>query len=215
MADKNKSHSDEPAETTGETEPKAGSSATPAPATKPVDPAADARRKKIAGLLGALAVLAVIVVVVLISQGGDDGGNTDTSVKPVVEVPEGPPPTELETTDIVEGDGATATPGSQVTVQYVGVNYETGEEFDASWDRGEPFPFTLGSGEVIPGWDQGVEGMKVGGRRELVIPSDLAYGEQGSPPAIGPNQALVFVVDLLDVQPPGAGQAPIGSPPAG
>jgi peptidylprolyl isomerase len=188
---------------------------TAAPAAKAADPAADARRKKIFGLLAAFAVLAVIVVVVLISQGGDDGGNTDTSVKPVVEVPDGPPPAELETTDIVEGDGAEATPGSQVTVQYVGVNYETGEEFDSSWDRGEPFPFTLGAGDVIQGWDQGVAGMKVGGRRELVIPADLAYGAQGSPPAIGPNQALVFVVDLLDVQPPSAGPGAGGSVPAG
>lgn len=210
MADEKKTETDEDA-------PDADAGTTPAPAADatPADPAADARRKKLIGLFGALAVLAVIVVVVLISQGGGSDANTDTSVKPVVEVPDGPPPTELETTDIVEGDGAEATPGSQVTVQYVGVDYENGEEFDSSWDRGQPFPFTLGAGDVIAGWDQGVEGMKVGGRRELVIPSDLAYGEQGSPPAIGPNQALVFVVDLLDVQPAGAGSTGAGAVPPG
>jgi peptidylprolyl isomerase len=83
-----------------------------------------------------------------------------------------------------------------VTVSYVGVAHSTGEEFDASWNRGEPFRFRLGSGQVIPGWDQGVAGMKVGGRRMLVIPPDLAYGEQGSPPVIAPGETLVFVVDL-------------------
>lgn len=85
-------------------------------------------------------------------------------------------------------------------MQYVGVDYETGKEFDASWDRGEPFPFQLAVGMVIPGWDQGLEGMKVGGQRELVIPARLAYGKQGSPPAIGPDATLVFVIDLLGIQ---------------
>ena len=85
-------------------------------------------------------------------------------------------------------------------VQYVGISFKNGRQFDASWDRGEPFAFQLGAGQVIPGWDQGVEGMKVGGRRQLVIPPDLAYGKQGSPPAIGPNETLVFVIDLLGVQ---------------
>jgi len=85
-----------------------------------------------------------------------------------------------------------------VTVQYVGVDYKTGKQFDASWDRGEPFPFTLGNSEVIPGWEQGVEGMKVGGRRELIIPPQLAYGSTGSPPLIAPNETLVFVIDLLE-----------------
>ena len=110
-------------------------------------------------------------------------------------------PTELECVDIVEGDGATAKPGDQLTVQYVGITYDQGKEFDASWDSGQPFPFQLGAGNVIEGWDQGIEGMKVGGRRELIIPADLAYGEAGSPPTIKPDAALVFVVDLLDVQP--------------
>ena len=103
--------------------------------------------------------------------------------------------------EIVEGDGAEAKAGDEVTVQYVGVGYKTGEEFDSSWSRGEPFTFTLGAGEVIPGWDQGIDGMKVGGRRELIIPPDLAYGPAGSPPAIGPNETLIFVVDLLEVNP--------------
>ena len=134
------------------------------------------------------------------SESSEAAGSTDTSVKPEVEVPDGAPPKELETVEIVEGDGAEAKAGDQVTVQYVGVNYKTGKEFDASWDRGEPFSFTLGAGEVIGGWDQGVTGMKVGGRRELIIPPELGYGPSGSPPAIPPNETLVFVVDLLAVK---------------
>jgi peptidylprolyl isomerase len=123
----------------------------------------------------------------------------DTSTKPKVEVPEGQPPSGLEIKDLKEGDGATAKAGDAVTVQYVGINYSNGEQFDASWDNGQPFTFNLGAGEVIPGWDQGVAGMKIGGRRQLVIPPDLAYGEGGSPPAIGPNETLIFVVDLVGV----------------
>jgi peptidylprolyl isomerase len=119
--------------------------------------------------------------------------------KPTVTVPTGAAPKQLEVKELEAGSGAEAKAGDKVTVQYVGVGYESGEEFDASWDRGEPFPFTLGAGEVIPGWDQGVEGMKVGGRRELIIPPELAYGEAGAPPAIGPNETLVFVIDLLKV----------------
>ena len=128
------------------------------------------------------------------------GADADTSKKPEVEVPEGDPPAGLQVEDIVEGDGATAAAGDTVTVHYVGVSYSTGEQFDASWDRREPFSFPLGAGQVIPGWDQGVAGMKEGGRRELIIPPDLAYGESGQPPAIGPNETLVFVVDLIEVQ---------------
>jgi len=115
-------------------------------------------------------------------------------------VPSGPAPKKLTEKELVEGTGAEAKSGDEVTVQYVGVDYKTGKEFDASWDRGEPFSFTLGAGEVIPGWDQGVEGMKVGGRRELIIPPELAYGPAGSPPAIGPNETLIFVIDLLAVK---------------
>lgn len=125
---------------------------------------------------------------------------TDLETKPVVEVPDSPPPAALEVEDIVEGDGEPVTGGDELQVQYVGVSYETGEEFDASWDRGEPFAFELGAGMVIPGWDEGLEGMKVGGRRRLTIPPDLAYGSQGSPPAIGPNETLVFVIDIVDAR---------------
>lgn len=120
--------------------------------------------------------------------------------KPKVTVPKGAPPKSLVTEDLEEGTGAAAKAGDAVTVQYVGVNFKNGKEFDASWDRGEPFTFTLGVGEVIPGWDQGVEGMKVGGRRELIIPPELGYGSAGSPPAIPPNETLVFVVDLEAVE---------------
>jgi peptidylprolyl isomerase len=126
-------------------------------------------------------------------------GAEDTGKKPKVTVPNGPPPKQLEKNDLVEGTGPEAKAGDEVTVQYVGVGYDSGEEFDASWDRGEPFPFTLGAGEVIPGWDQGVAGMKVGGRRELTIPPGLAYGATGSPPVIGPNETLIFVVDMVAV----------------
>jgi peptidylprolyl isomerase len=134
------------------------------------------------------------------TSGTESAESTDTSTKPKVSVPKGAPPQELESKELVEGTGATAEAGSEVTVQYVGVNYKTGKEFDASWDRGEPFTFTLGAGEVIGGWDQGVEGMKVGGRRELIIPPELGYGPSGSPPAIPPNETLVFVIDLLAVK---------------
>lgn len=120
----------------------------------------------------------------------------DLKEKPEIPKPGGTPPTKLEGEDIVEGKGKEAKEGDKVSVQYVGVSFSTGEEFDASWERGEPFEFTLGAGEVIPGWDQGVEGMKEGGRRKLTIPPELAYGAQGQPPAIGPNETLVFVVDL-------------------
>jgi peptidylprolyl isomerase len=125
--------------------------------------------------------------------------DSTAKTKPKVAVPKGKPPKNLEVKELEEGSGAEAKSGDEVTVQYVGVNYKNGEEFDSSWSRNEPFSFTLGAGEVIPGWDQGVEGMKEGGRRELVIPPELAYGEAGAPPAIGPNETLVFVIDLLEV----------------
>ncbi len=159
--------------------------------------------RRIIGLLAFGAALAVVVIAVLIGRGGDDsdGGATTAEVgsKPTVEVPDGPPPKELRIEDLEEGDGPEAETGDRVSVQYVGVDYETGEEFDASWDRGEPFQFQLGSGQVIPGWDEGVVGMKVGGRRELIIPPDLAYGAQGQPPDIGPNATLIFVIDLVSI----------------
>jgi peptidylprolyl isomerase len=111
----------------------------------------------------------------------------------------GEPPSQLVVLDVVEGDGDLATAGSTVTVHYVGVNWSDGRQFDASWDRGQPFGFELGAGRVIPGWDQGVEGMRVGGRRILTIPPELAYGERGAGGVIGPNETLVFAVDLLEV----------------
>jgi peptidylprolyl isomerase len=119
--------------------------------------------------------------------------------KPTATVPSGAAPTKLVTKELIVGTGPEAKAGDSVTVNYVGVLYKGGKEFDSSWKRNEPFTFTLGKGQVIPGWDQGVAGMKVGGRRELIIPAELAYGKRGSPPAIPPNSALVFVVDLLGV----------------
>jgi peptidylprolyl isomerase len=121
------------------------------------------------------------------------------ATKPKVTVPTGAPPSKLETKEIVKGTGPEAKAGQSVTVNYVGVLYHGGKEFDSSWKRSEPFTFTLGKGQVIKGWDQGVAGMKVGGRRELIIPAELAYGKAGSPPTIPPNAPLVFVVDLLGV----------------
>jgi peptidylprolyl isomerase len=119
------------------------------------------------------------------------------STEPKVSPPSGPAPAKLVTKDLITGTGAEAKAGQPVTVNYVGVLFNGGKEFDASWKRNEPFTFTLGQGKVIPGWDQGVPGMKVGGRRELIIPAALAYGANGSPPTIPPNAPLVFVVDLL------------------
>jgi peptidylprolyl isomerase len=121
------------------------------------------------------------------------------SKEPTVTRPTGAPPTTLVKRDLIVGSGPEATAGQSVTVNYVGVLYTTGRVFDASWKRHEPFSFSLGRGQVIPGWDQGIAGMKVGGRRELIIPAPLAYGARGSPPAIPPNATLVFVVDLLAV----------------
>jgi peptidylprolyl isomerase len=157
--------------------------------------------------VGVLLAGALVAVVIVLATGGDDGGSSSASdlTKPSVEVPDGPPPSGLQVEDITERDGPEAHPGDTLTMQYVGVDYANGEEFDSSWDSGEPFTFQLGAGQVIPGWDQGIEGMKVGGGRELIIPPRLGYGKRGQPPAIKPNETLVFVVDLLDVQ-PAAGQ---------
>ncbi|MBV8080113.1 MAG: FKBP-type peptidyl-prolyl cis-trans isomerase [Actinobacteria bacterium] len=120
--------------------------------------------------------------------------------RPKIAKPEGDIPFELLVDDIVVGDGDEAVPGTKVSVHYVGVAFSTGEEFDASWSRGEPFSFRLGTGQVIPGWDRGVEGMRVGGRRKLTIPSAMAYGARGAGGVIKPHEPLVFVVDLLDVE---------------
>lgn len=117
--------------------------------------------------------------------------------KPEVDFPGGEPPTELEISDIWQGDGAVAKAGDTVQVHYVGVAFSTGEEFDASWSRGDPLEFRLGVGQVIAGWDQGVQGMRVGGRRQLIIPPGLAYGDRGAGRAIGPGETLIFVCDLV------------------
>ncbi|HTT55249.1 MAG TPA: FKBP-type peptidyl-prolyl cis-trans isomerase [Streptosporangiaceae bacterium] len=122
-----------------------------------------------------------------------------TAGKPEVDFPGGEPPAELEVTDIWEGEGPAAGAGDSVQVHYVGVAYSTGEEFDASWDWGEPLSFQLGAGQVIAGWDQGVQGMKVGGRRQLIIPPGLAYGNRGAGNAIAPGETLIFVCDLVSV----------------
>jgi len=119
--------------------------------------------------------------------------------RPEIEFPEGEPPSALVVTDEIVGDGPEASSGSTVTAHYVGVAFSTGEEFDASWNRGTPLQFRLGTGQVIAGWDQGVQGMKVGGRRQLTIPSHLAYGERGAGARIAPGETLIFVCDLVGV----------------
>jgi peptidylprolyl isomerase len=159
-----------------------------------------------------LPILLACAALALPGCGGDDSSSGSSSestaataeapaekTRPKITPPSGPPPKQLEINDLEEGSGAEAKAGDKVTVQYAGVDYKSGKEFDASWNRGEPFPFTLGGSEVIPGWEQGVEGMKVGGRRELVIPPELAYGETGAPPAIPPNETLIFVIDLVEI----------------
>jgi peptidylprolyl isomerase len=146
----------------------------------------------------------LVTLVALLALGSACGDKKDTeskggaATKPKVSVPSGDPPTTLQRKDISVGTGEEAKTGQKVSVQYVGVAYSNKKEFDSSWDRGRPFVFTLGAGNVIAGWDEGVPGMKVGGRRRLVIPPELAYGAQGYPP-IGPNETLVFVVDLVSV----------------
>jgi peptidylprolyl isomerase len=171
-----------------------------------------------------LCLLALIPVLALGACGGDDDNEPaaktiktttseqpspsqqrqaleDTSQRPHIPKPTGSPPRRLVKEDIVKGKGAPAKPGDTLTVQYVGVTFSTGEEFDASWDRGQPFSFAIGSGQVIQGWDRGLLGMRKGGRRMLTIPPELAYGTSGSPPLIGPNETLVFVVDLIGLTP--------------
>lgn len=120
--------------------------------------------------------------------------------KPEVDFPEGPAPTELEIVDLVEGDGPEAKAGDTVDVHYVGVAFSSGEEFDASYGRGAPLSFRLSAGMVIEGWDKGIQGMKVGGRRRLVIPANLAYGDRGAGGVIAPGETLIFVCDLVGVR---------------
>ena len=144
------------------------------------------------------------------AQAGDGGELAETEAppetsgalreKPKITVPKGPAPRKLEIKDLEEGEGAAAKAGSQISVNYSGVAYSTGKEFDNSYDRGQPLDFALGAGQVIPGWDRGLEGMKVGGRRQITIPPDLAYGDQGQPPDIKGGETLIFVVDLLGLQ---------------
>jgi peptidylprolyl isomerase len=135
---------------------------------------------------------------------GDRGGyraRMDLNEKPQVDVPPDQPPSyQLEVEDLVEGEGDEAGTGNVVEVHYVGVSWSTGQEFDSSWDRGDTFKFSLGKGQVIQGWDQGVAGMKVGGRRRITIPPMLAYGKRGAGGVIGPDETLVFVVDLVGVR---------------
>jgi len=124
-----------------------------------------------------------------------------TNEKPRVDVPANQPPSyQLELEDITVGEGEEAVSGRNVEVHYVGVSWATGKQFDASWDRGNTFKFGLGQGQVIPGWDQGVQGMKVGGRRRITVPPDLAYGKRGAGGVIGPDETLVFVVDLVGLR---------------
>ena len=123
----------------------------------------------------------------------------DTSKRPVIPKPTGTPPRRLVKEDIVKGRGRGAKPGDVVVVNYVGMNFSNGQEFDASWDRGEPFPVQLGAGNVIPGWEKGLIGIKKGGRRKLTIPPELGYGAEGSPPAIPPNETLIFVIDVVSI----------------
>jgi FKBP-type peptidyl-prolyl cis-trans isomerase len=161
--------------------------------------------RRVIGLLVAGGILVVVVAVILIGRGG--GGSSDNSSKADITVPNGPtvtlptgaPPTQMVVKDLKTGTGAEAKAGDQVSVQYIGVLYDNGSKFDSSYDHGQPFSFKLGGGQVIQGWDQGVAGMKVGGRRELIIPPDLAYGAQGQPPTIPPNATLVFVIDLVKI----------------
>jgi peptidylprolyl isomerase len=122
-----------------------------------------------------------------------------TGSKPVVQKPTGEPPADLEMVDLTVGDGDEARAGQTVSVHYVGVAFSSGKEFDSSWNRREPFDFRLGAGQVIEGWDRGVAGMRVGGRRQLTIPARLAYGDRGAGGVIRPGETLVFVVDLLAV----------------
>jgi peptidylprolyl isomerase len=123
----------------------------------------------------------------------------DTSTKPAIPKPTGTPPRRLVKEDIVKGKGPAAKAGDTVVVHYVGMNFSNGREFDASWDAGSPFPLQLGAGQVIPGWDRGLVGIREGGRRKLTIPPELGYGAEGFPPDIPPNETLVFVVDAVSI----------------
>ncbi len=130
-----------------------------------------------------------------------------TTTKPEVDFPGDTPPTDLIIEDLTDGDGAEAEAGDTIQAHYVGVAWSTGEEFDSSWNRGEPLEFQVGVGQVITGWDEGIVGMRAGGRRKLTIPPQMGYGANGAGSAIGPNETLIFVVDLVSTNRPGAGAA--------
>lgn len=132
-------------------------------------------------------------------EAADSGDQADAGDKPKVTIPDGPPPEELEIVDLTEGSGSPVKDGDSVTVNYIGFGYESKKEFDASWGA-EPITFTLGEGQVIKGWDQGIVGMKPGGRREMTVPPDLGYGAKGYPGIIGKNETLIFVVDLVSAE---------------
>jgi peptidylprolyl isomerase len=162
--------------------------------------------RRVIGLLVAGGILVVVVAVILVGRSGGDSSSDSTAKAditvpngPTVKIPTDPAPTDLVVKDLKTGTGAAAKPGDQVSVQYIGVLYDNGSKFDSSYDHGQPFSFKLGGGQVIQGWDQGVAGMKAGGRRELIIPPGLAYGAQGQPPTIPPNATLVFVIDLVSI----------------
>jgi peptidylprolyl isomerase len=185
-------------------------------------PRMDSRLRHVLSLIAVVAVLGLAAC----GDDDDDGGNgasadtatqqgtgtettspadaeaalKDTSKKPVIPKPTGAPPRKLVKEDIVKGTGPGAKNGDTVVVHYVGMNFSNGQEFDASWDTGSPFPVQLGAGMVIKGWDQGLVGIKKGGRRKLTIPPELGYGAEGYPPDIPPNETLVFVVDAIDIQ---------------
>jgi FKBP-type peptidyl-prolyl cis-trans isomerase len=162
--------------------------------------------RRVIGLLAAGGILVVVVAVILIGRSGG-GSSSDNAAKtpikvpngPTVQIPDTPAPAQLVKKDLKTGTGTEAKAGDKVSVQYVGVLYDSGTQFDSSYSRGQPFSFQLGGGDVIAGWDQGVPGMKVGGQRELIIPPDLAYRAQGQPPTIPPNATLVFVIELVSV----------------
>jgi peptidylprolyl isomerase len=170
-----------------------------------------------------VAILIAVVAVLGVSACGDDddgsgGGGSgqpkqqetettpsadalkDTTTKPVIPKPTGTPPRKLVTEDIVKGKGPGAKPGDTVTVNYVGLNFSNGQEFDSSWDSGASFPVQLGAGMVIEGWDKGLVGIRKGGRRMLTIPPEMGYGADGYPPDIPPNETLVFVVDAVSIR---------------
>lgn len=136
---------------------------------------------------------------------GDEPESADLGAKPelmsVLPDDRGEPPTNLQTEDLVAGEGEAAERGARLTVHFVGASWSSGQEFDATWDRGQPYTFTMGDGEVIPAWDEGLVGMREGGRRALIVPPDLAYGDRGSAAGIAPGETIVFIVDLLEVDP--------------